>query len=288
MIIKRDRKPKRSVTRAIIKRNQPVIGEKRVGTIVKRQRGVVPPDGGTPRGPGGWRVPRRWIFGAVAVVMLIAVVAGGVWTWRSPMFRVSDIQVAGNQRTSSDSVVETVNLIGESMFTADLLTAQKDLYKLPLVASVKVERSWPNTVKITIEERKAWGTWVQDGVNYTIDREGVVLGTDPAPAGSPVIRSSEDGSRVQGERVDYQAVDAAAEIYEKLPRQLGTTVTEVAFVAGKGVQVTTANNQTALFGDSSSISYKLAVWAALAQQAAAQKISYTTVDLRYGNRPVLQ
>jgi cell division protein FtsQ len=288
MIIKRDRKPKRSVTRAIIKRNQPVIGEKRVGTIVKRQRGVVPPDGGTPRGPGGWRVPRRWIFGAVAVVMLIAVVGGGVWTWRSPMFRVSDIQVAGNQRTSSDSVVETVNLIGESMFTADLLTAQKDLYKLPLVASVKVERSWPNTVKITIEERKAWGTWVQDGVNYTIDREGVVLGTDPAPAGSPVIRSSEDGSRVQGERVDYQAVDAAAEIYEKLPRQLGTTVTEVAFVAGKGVQVTTANNQTALFGDSSSISYKLAVWAALAQQAAAQKISYTTVDLRYGNRPVLQ
>jgi cell division protein FtsQ len=204
------------------------------------------------------------------------------------VFRVSEIQVAGNQRTSSDSVVETVNLIGESMFTADLLTAQKDLYKLPLVASVKVERSWPNTVKITIEERKAWGTWVQDGVNYTIDREGVVLGTDPAPAGSPVIRSSEDGSRVQGERVDYQAVDAAAEIYEKLPRQLGTTVTEVAFVAGKGVQVTTANNQTALFGDSSSISYKLAVWAALAQQAAAQKISYTTVDLRYGNRPVLQ
>jgi cell division protein FtsQ len=288
MIIKRDRKPKRSVTRAIIKRNQPVIGEKRDGTIVKRQRGFVPPDGGTPRGPGGWRVPRRWIFGAVAVVMLIAVVGGGVWTWRSPMFRVSDIQVAGNQRTSSDSVVETVNLIGESMFTADLLTAQKDLYKLPLVASVKVERSWPNTVKITIEERKAWGTWVQDGVNYTIDREGVVLGTDPAPAGSPVIRSSEDGSRVQGERVDYQAVDAAAEIYEKLPRQLGTTVTEVAFVAGKGVQVTTANNQTALFGDSSSISYKLAVWAALAQQAAAQKISYTTVDLRYGNRPVLQ
>jgi cell division protein FtsQ len=288
MIIKRDRKPKRSVTRAIIKRNQPVIGEKRVGTIVKRQRGVVPPDGGAPRGPAGRRVPRRWIFGAVAVVMLIAVVGGGVWTWRSPMFRVSDIQVAGNQRTSSDSVVETVNLIGESMFTADLLTAQKDLYKLPLVASVKVERSWPNTVKITIEERKAWGTWVQDGVNYTIDREGVVLGTDPAPAGSPVIRSSEDGSRVQGERVDYQAVDAAAEIYEKLPRQLGTTVTEVAFVAGKGVQVTTANNQTALFGDSSSISYKLAVWAALAQQAAAQKISYTTVDLRYGNRPVLQ
>jgi cell division protein FtsQ len=287
MIIKRDRKPKRSVTRAIIKRNTPVIGEKR-GTIVKRQRGVIPPGDGGSRGTRERHLPKRWIFAALALVTLAAIVSGGVWAYRSPVFRVSEIQVAGNQRTSSDSVVETVNLLGKSMFTADLLAAQKDLYRLPLVASVKVERSWPNTVKVTIEERQAWGTWQQAGVSYTIDREGVVLGTNPAPAGSPVIRSSETGSRIQGERVDYQAVDAAAEIYEKLPRQLGTTVTEVAFVAGKGVQVTTANNQTALFGDSSSIAYKLSVWAALAQQAEAQKISYTTVDLRYGNRPVLQ
>ncbi|MEO9255668.1 MAG: FtsQ-type POTRA domain-containing protein [Tepidiformaceae bacterium] len=288
MIIKRDRKPKRSVTRAIIKRNQPVIGEKRVGTIVKRQRGVTPLEGSGSGGSAGPRLPKRWIWGTGAVLVLALVIAGVVWTWQSPVFRVSEVQVVGNQRTSNVSVVEKVNLIGDSMFTADLLAAQKGLYKLPLVASVKVERSWPNTVKVTIEERHAWGTWVQDGVNYTIDRDGVVLGTDPAPDGSPVIRSSEEGSRVQGERVDYQAVDAAAEIYEKLPRQLGTTVTQVAFIAGKGVQVTTANNQTALFGDSSSISYKLAVWAALAQQAAAQKINYTTVDLRYGNRPVLQ
>jgi cell division septal protein FtsQ len=103
-----------------------------------------------------------------------------------------------------------------------------------------------------------------------------------------VIKSSELGNRVIGDRVDYQAVDAAAEIYEKLPRQLGTTVAEVAFIAGKGVQVTTTNNQTALFGDSSSITYKLSVWAALAQEAQARRINYTTIDLRYGNRPVLQ
>ena len=103
-----------------------------------------------------------------------------------------------------------------------------------------------------------------------------------------MIRSTEAGNRIVGDRVDYQAVDAAAEIYDKLPRQLGTTVAEVAFITGKGVQVTTTNNQTALFGDSSSIAYKLAVWAALAQEAQARNINYTTIDLRYGNRPVLQ
>ena len=43
-----------------------------------------------------------------------------------------------------------------------------------------------------------------------------------------------------------------------------------------------------MLGDSSSIAYKLSVWAAMAQQAQLQKINYTTIDLRYGNRPVLQ
>ena len=91
-----------------------------------------------------------------------------------------------------------------------------------------------------------------------------------------------------GDRVDYQAVEAAAELFDQLPKTVGINATEVAFIAGKGVQVTTAEGRTALFGDSSSISYKLAVWAALAQDAKAKNINYTTVDLRYGNRPVLQ
>ena len=73
-----------------------------------------------------------------------------------------------------------------------------------------------------------------------------------------------------------------------MPRQLGTTVKEVAFLAGKGVQVTTADGQSALFGDSSSVAYKLSVWAAMAKQAQERGINYTTIDLRFGNRPVMQ
>jgi len=102
------------------------------------------------------------------------------------------------------------------------------------------------------------------------------------------IRSSAAGSKQQGDRVDYQAVDAASEIYDRLPRQLGATVTEVAYVAGKGVQVTISSGETALLGDSSAIAYKLAVWAALRREAQVRGINYASVDLRYGNRPVLQ
>ena len=99
---------------------------------------------------------------------------------------------------------------------------------------------------------------------------------------------SEVEARIDLFQPDKFAVDAAAEIYELLPRQLGTTVTEVAFLTGKGVQVTTGSGEVALLGDSGGITYKLAVWAAVASEARREGIAYSVVDLRYGNRPVLQ
>jgi len=292
MIIKRNRPKPPNPARAIVKRNRPAVGVSRPRTIVRRSRGVVgspPPRGPRFRRPSlGWR-PSRRLFVLVTAAAVFAVFGyGGYWVWNSPFFKITEVEVVGSERIAASTVVEKTGILGQSMFNADLAAAQEALYSHPLVYGVRVERDWPHTIRVIVEERAPWGTWEQSGVSYTIDREGVVLGLGPASPGSPVIRSSEAGNRVQGDRVDYQAVDAAAEIYEKLPRQLGTTVAEVAFIKGKGVQVTTTSGLVALFGDSSSISYKLSVWAALSAEAQARRINYTTIDLRYGNRPVLQ
>jgi cell division protein FtsQ len=302
MIVKRNGPGKNAPARRIVKRPRPAVGETRPQMIVHRNRGVVIGGGGTvgsgrPRGPRlprvsvpalAWRPGKSMLWGGAAIGAIAILGYGAYWTWTSPVFKVSNVEVVGAERLSASTIVDSVDLLGQSMFNADFASAQEELYAQPLVNSVRIERDWPNTVKVIVEERKPWGTWEQSFVQYTIDREGVVLGQGAAPAGSPVIKSSEPGNRITGDRVDYQAVDAAAEIYEKLPRQLGTTVAEVSFSTGTGVQVTTSNNQTALFGDSSSISYKLSVWAALAQEAQVRRINYTTIDLRYGNRPVLQ
>ncbi len=292
MIGRNSGEKKASQPRMIVRRKREVVGEHQARTIITRERGVVEAARRraqqVPRRRPGPRIRTRVKLLAAGVALLAASVAGGAWAYQSPLLRVNSVEVEGASQIPADTIVGKVNLLGQSMFTADLGGAQQELYRMPLISSVTVERAWPDTVKIVIAERKPWGTWEQGGVRYTIDREGVVLGLGGAPKGSVIIKSSEPGSRMQGDRVDYQAVDAAAEIYAKLPQKLGTTVTEVAFVAGKGVQVTTADGQTAMLGDSSSIAYKLAVWAALAKQARVERINYTTIDLRFGNRPVLQ
>jgi cell division protein FtsQ len=291
MIVKRNR-PKAPGVRAIVRRSRPAVGQRRRAIV--RRAGVSVAGPPPPQGPGrieqalAWRPGKRFIVASAAVAVLTVFVAAGAWAWTSPLFEVNNIKVEGNERIAAAEIANRADLLGERIYTADLGEAQRALYSLPLVSSVSIERVWPDTIRITVVERQAWGTWQQDLVNYTIDRDGVVIGTGTPNVGDIVIVSDEHGALSLGSRVDYQAVDSAAELYERLPRQLGTTVVEVRFLGPRGVQVTTADGQVAFLGDSGGMSYKLAVWAAIAAEAERKGIRYSSIDLRYGNRPVLQ
>jgi cell division protein FtsQ len=289
------RNRRHSLPRRVVRRTRPAVGMSPERRIVRRHSGVV-----AGRRRRGFSVPRphlslrrlvpgrRVKWATFILTPVLALGAAGAWAWQTPTLRISTVTVDGNERIASDTIVDRAGLLGARIYTADIAAATSRLYEHPLVSSVEVQRDWPDRVRIVIHERQAWGVWEQAGVRYTIDRDGIVLGTTPPAAGSPVILSAEPGALQQGSRVNYQAVEAAAEIYERLPRQLGTTVAEISYLGGRGVQVRTATGEIALFGDSSSISYKLAVWAAVAAQSRAQGISYTTIDLRFGSRPVVQ
>lgn len=272
MIVRRERS-RQSWPRRVVRRKSPVVGQ-------RRPRPVSPPLRGS---------LRRWWAFATAVVLCAGAAAWSAWSvWHSPLVEIREVRVTGTERLAAEVVVERSGLFGQNIFTADLAAAQEAVLTLPLVSSVRIERAWPRGVRIEVVERAPWGTWEQAGFRYTIDREGVVLGTMPPPPGSLVIRSSAPGTLRVGDRVDPDAVRAAAVLADLLPSRLGVGVAEVAFEAGKGVVVTTTAGKRAYFGDSGGLDYKVAVWAAVAQEAAERGIDYAVIDLRFGNRPVVQ
>ena len=84
MIIKRDRDPRRNWPKKIVKRNTPVIGERRERTIIRRSpgRGVEPPRGGDDgRGMGGWfpHFRKRWLVLASTIAIIGGVLGTGAW-----------------------------------------------------------------------------------------------------------------------------------------------------------------------------------------------------------------
>lgn len=232
-------------------------------------------------------VRRHWLPIAAAA-LLLGVVTGAVWTWQSPLLRVREVEVVGAVTARERDILDRVDFWGERMLTVDFSGAERAVTEIPLVASVEIERAWPGTVRITVHEREPWGSWEQAGLRYTIDREGYVLGHGPPPPHSTTIVSNESFSLRPGDRIDHHAVDAAAAINEQIERALGTRAVELTYSPDEGIRVRTADGQTALLGDSSGITYKLAVWARVAEEATALNITYSTIDLRFGDRPVLR
>jgi cell division protein FtsQ len=92
-----------------------------------------------------------WAATAVSVVSVLGYAA--YWTWTSPIFKVSNVEVVGNERIATSTIVEKVGLLGESMFDANLASAQEALYRQPLVNSVRIERDWPHSIRVVVEER---------------------------------------------------------------------------------------------------------------------------------------
>ena len=75
-------------------------------------------------------------------------------------FGISDIHITGTGRTPYASVIEALGMKpGESIFGANLTAAYQRLSHLPWVASVDVQRRYPDAIFVTIVEKRPFALW---------------------------------------------------------------------------------------------------------------------------------
>ena len=102
-----------------------------------------------------WR--RRWLAWRylLAVVLVLALVGGGVWAvWFSSWLDVDIIDVSGAQTVEASDIRARSGIdVGEPLARVDLASAERRIGALAVVRSVSVTRQWPNGILITIQER---------------------------------------------------------------------------------------------------------------------------------------
>jgi cell division protein FtsQ len=91
-------------------------------------------------------------------------------------FRLENLIVKGRENTDADAIKAVINMDkGDPLFAFNPEQAQAMLAKLSWVRSVRVERRWPDTIFIEIEERVPLALWQRNKRLSLIDREGAVL-----------------------------------------------------------------------------------------------------------------
>lgn len=152
---------------------------------------------------------RRSLRRTVRVLLLAALVASIAYLLQSPILSVDEIEVDGVERSATLATLERFGITqGEPLAYLDVAEARQAIADDPWVRSVDLERSWPTTVRVSVEERTPVA--VVDGVMVAVD--GVVLpgAADPGLPSIVMELGPSDG------RYETQDVLGALEFLEAL------------------------------------------------------------------------
>jgi len=235
--------------------------------------------------PGGPHIWRRFL-----IIPLLAVLVGGALAlYFSPLLRVHQVEVVGTKTVDAYALAQASGLKGRSMLTTRLAEVEGKLAAQPMIKSVRAERVWPDTVRLTVEEREPWGYWHTPDGDFVVDSEGFVLeGVSPPSEGLIIYQENATQTFQPGDRVDADAVRLAKQLMDYSASALDLAVVRLEYNDREGLSLVTNANYRVVLGDSHSLDYKLAVWEALEHKLGRDQIRGHVLDLRFGDRPSLR
>jgi len=217
---------------------------------------------------------------AVGIALVLVGLAFGAAA--SPLLAIDRVVVRGTRHTTPAQVVAAGGVRrGDSLVWFDAGRAASGIRALPYVATARVTREWPHTVRVVVSERVAAAWFEARGGRYLIDGSGRVLApvTTP-PAGLPKILGVTRAARPGGVIRPTSGARAAAAL--PLLARLATASVTVARDGNVSIQLT--SGVEVRLGEPSAIPVK--VRAALAVLADLGTTPTHYVDVSAPTNPV--
>lgn len=208
---------------------------------------------------------RRWLVWRRVLLALLVVgaLAGAVWlVFFSSALAVARVEVTGVDVLEEQEVRRVAAVpLGEPLATVNLAAITARVEGLAPVRAVDVSRSWPDAVRILVEEREAVAVVERDGVVRGLDVEGVLFREYPsAPDHLPVVRMSA--------ATRSEALAEAATAVGALPPALIRRVDHVEVDTVDTITLELAGGNTVLWGSADDSESKAEVLAVLLEQEA--------------------
>jgi cell division protein FtsQ len=226
---------------------------------------------------------RRRPAQAAAAVLGLGLLA---WVlWGSPLLAVHTVRVDGVSTLPAAQVRETAGIAdGTPLLRVDLTSAEQRVAQLPQVDSVEVTRGWPNTVVITVVERKPVAVVGSPGDRSLVDASGVLFDTitGDAPTGVVPLDVAHPGP-------DDAPTRAALGALVSLPPEVRKQVSAAAASSAEDVSLTLADGTSVRWGSSEHTKAKASALAAVLGQIEAKALEPAgTIDVSTPDAVVLR
>ena len=257
------------------------------------------------------------VFGIFALLVLVAL--GSNFALTSSAFRVAQVSVVGTHNDILVRNIQHMGMQGQNIFLIDVVALTQRIDMLPMVASVDLEKQWPNQLQVSVTERTPVLLWQTSHGTYSVDQHGIVIAPADETTGANALMTVVDG-RNQGKTaggkgtvihpgVQLNATDIsfAVAVFAELPQVAGVTNFTLRYVDTKaavpasgqaniggqgrfeGYVVESKAGWLAYLGganDANPLGNRLVELKQILALAQREQLNLATIDLRFGLRPV--
>jgi cell division protein FtsQ len=223
---------------------------------VRRARGHDAPPAGRP-GDRAVRGLRTLLW---AVVLAVASVALGLILYFTPVMSARSIVVVGTGVVTREEVVDVAAIRpGTPLLQVDTDAVAERVAGIRRVASARVQREYPSSVRITIVERIPIVVKDFPDGPHLFDRDGVDFATAPPPPGLAYIEVDNPGP------ADPPTV-AALDVMTALRPEVVAQVSRIAAPSASSITLTLTDGRTVVWGTDERTAEKAEKLAALLTQ----------------------
>jgi len=206
---------------------------------------------------------KKWTSGRVTVI-ICAVIALLIALLFTPLFNVTEITVSGNERVSTEALIEASGIYrGVNTLKANLGQARKRISTIAYIDTVKVERRFPGRVVITVTESQEAAYLPFIGNYVGIDAKGKIL--EIKPKGTVVDRPVVLGVTISefniGSIVKTPQEEQFAVMCQMLKQmeinQLTSGIAQVDVTDLNDIRMYLTNHIAITFGSTDNLNYKL-------------------------------
>lgn len=205
----------------------------------KRRTLGTPPSDTATLGRGTVRGLKVLLWTAVVAVVVVGI---GLLLYFTPIMSARTIVVVGLGAVTQDEVVAVAGVPpGTPLLQVDTDAVAEKVAEIRRVASVRVQREYPSTLRITVVERVPVVVRdYPDGV-HLFDKDGVDFATGPPPPGIPYLDVENPGP-------DDPATKAALEVVTSLRPEVASQVGRVSAPSVAAITLTLIDGRTVVWG----------------------------------------
>lgn len=211
---------------------------------------------------------RKFVIKICKWLTLFCIIIGAIiYAMLSPIFNITSIEVSGNSRISSETILSLSGLsINQNIFNFSTSQVRNNIKQNAYIESVEISRSLPDKVEITVEERVATYALTIGNAYAYINNQGYILEITSNKGSYPIISGYEtpveqikEGSRLVTD--DLEKLNDVLRIMESASigdNNISELITQIN-IADKTNYILTLEKEkkTIYLGDTSNLSTKV-------------------------------